>query len=179
MLSSTENMLHVGTPGEMKRAPWLSTAKQKMLSHTRLAKDKVSRAFVCLCMCGTRLGACEYIKSVRYQQSTIHQMNKNNRSNPAVILLLRLWCHDVIGNYSSATTKSFFGFRSNQSQCRDTDGEFMEFQVLTIKTRQLTKKYESDTDTALLGYISSKISGVWSGADLDKVACNTILMLRH
>ena len=68
-----------------------------------------ARACVCVCV---------LIKSVRYQQSTIHQMNKYNRSNPAVILLLRLWCHDVIGNYSSATAKCVFGYRSDWSESK-------------------------------------------------------------
>lgn len=54
-------------------------------------------ACVCMCVyvyiiCGRGVSVCESIKSVRYQQSTIHQMNKNNRSNPGVTLLLR-WCH--------------------------------------------------------------------------------------
>lgn len=69
---------------------------------------------LCVRMCVWHKSECEYIKSVRYQQSTIHQMNKNNRSNPDVILLLRLWCHDVIGNNSSLTTKCFFGYKSEK-----------------------------------------------------------------
>lgn len=88
---------------------------------------------MCWGVCGARVSVCEYIKSARYQQSTIHQMNKNNRSNPAVILLLRLRCHDVIGNYSSATTKCFL----DTNQRASTDREFMHFQVLTIKSTNI------------------------------------------
>ncbi len=159
MLFSAESTPHAGTPGEMKRAPWLSTAKHATLSHTSLAEVNVGRAWVwvcvcvSVCVCGTRVSVCEYIKSVRYQQSTIHQMNKNNRSNPAVILLLRLRCHDVIGNYSSATTKCFFGYRSNQRERRNADGELINFQVLTIKKKTHTyswPKYLNNTDTAIL-----------------------------
>ena len=97
---------------------------------------------VCVCV-------CVLIKSVRYQQSTIHQMDKYNRSNPAVILLLRLWCHDVIGNYSSATTKCVFGYRSDWSESRNTGGEFINDQVLTItkntNTADRNTKILSDT----------------------------------
>lgn len=143
MLSGTESTLHIGTPGEMKRTHWLSTAKHSLClthTHSSLAEVNVGRAWVCLvcvCVCVVQECVCEYIKSVRYQQSTIHQMNKNNRSNPDVILLLRLWCHDVIGNYSSATTKRFL----DTDQIRVNTGTQTEnFQVMTIKTHtQLTE----------------------------------------
>lgn len=66
--------------------------------HAHLAQLNVGRTGVWLCV-------WEYVKSVRFHQSLIHQTSNNNRSNPAMILLLRLWCSDIIGNYGSATTK--------------------------------------------------------------------------
>lgn len=116
MLSGTDSTLHVSTPGEMKRAPWLSMAKHETLSCISLADERL-----CVRVRVWHKNDCEYINSVRYQQSTIHQMNKNNRSNPDVILLLRLWCNDVIGNNSSLTTKWFL----DTSQRTSTDGDLM------------------------------------------------------
>lgn len=82
VLFGTESTLHISTPGEMKRGLWLSTVKHETLPQTSLPQRCLH---VCVC-----------IKSARYQQSTIHQMNKNSRSNPAVNFtawIMMPWCH--------------------------------------------------------------------------------------
>lgn len=115
VLFGTESTLHISTPGEMKRGLWLSTVKHETLPQTSLPQR-------CL-------HVCVWIKSARYQQSTIHQMNKNSRSNPAVNFtawIMMPWCHRKL-QLSYNKVFCWIGIRES------SDREFRHFQVRTIK----------------------------------------------
>lgn len=115
VLFGTESTLHISTPGEMKRGLWLSTVKHETLPQTSLPQRCLH---VCVC-----------IKSARYQQSTIHQMNKNSRSNPAVNFtawIMMPWCHRKL-QLSYNKVFCWIGIRES------SDREFRHFQVRTIK----------------------------------------------
>ena len=92
------------TRGDEKRAVAVSGPTPNTLTHQ-------SGWGVWKCVCGSRASVHKMCEG-----STVnHPSNEqNSRSNQAVILLLGLRSHDVIGKYSSATTKWIFGYKSER-----------------------------------------------------------------